>query len=1311
MLDFRTFVATLLNAFHIILGGFCSISRFSLLAVLSLTVFQGQRVSAQSVQQSELTFPMSQLESRATMKLLSNKDGLSQSSVVDLLQDKNGFIWASTGDGLVKYDGYTFTSYRHNPDNPNSISQLAKGGIIHEDSRGRIWTQALDELDPVTGIVIRHVVDSTRDILGGGPARSFLNDNEGNLWIVKGTRILTFDVKARMFSNVVLDPLDPSSSNEFRAIKLLLGKAETLWIAASNNRSGFHLFHMNTVNRQSKRILFPGEEDPSASQGQINAWNWNGLELSWFVDKNNHLWVSTWKGGSSDLFILQFDPEGVLLNSYPIEDSRSPYLDERAGQIANFFELLDGSLWCVDMTNGFLQFNKESNAWRRYYVVIRSPLWNDFIVGPIVDKTGQVLFRRARGYTDGKTLRTYSHERFDPKTGMFSDIKSNHGALNVKSDDSLPKVLIDPDGQYWFESDRQGMDRYDPETKKITQYLPKPGDVNSFTEGRFLTSLIDRSGGFWISQQGAGLFKVDTQPKPFYTITNQSEGSFDIGAAVIRGMHEARDGTLWVASQAGLHKWNKNTSTFTNFVHQPNYTRFAAGPIPIGTIAEDDFGNLILGGAMGAYRFNPKTEIFSFIPMFPKKEANDNYVSIHKIKRKPDGTFGFATADNGYLEMNAELTAVTFSTADSAFSGSPLRINTFDFSVDSDGSIWLAPMSGLVHVDADKNILFYYDREKIDQNGSTLNIINYLLPDPTNSNILWLATRGGGLAKWNKTAGTFSSFTESNSDIPNNVVYGLLPDDIGNLWLSTNNGLGRFNPANESFSQFGEEDGLQDQEFNINAFLKMSDDALVFGGIKGISVFYSSEVTEDANAPQISISKLVIYNPSADSSRSYNGIDPSMKEMTVLSHAENDLTFSFAALHFQSPEKNQYSYKLDGYEPTFSKPATTRTVRYSNLPPGEYVFRIEASNSDGAWTENGYSFAFEILPPWWRTVWAYLVYGALFVGGVYQVDRFQRRRLNRKQEEQARIDRAELEAEKASAHAKVLLAENEVKELELKKAKELEYAFSALQKAHDDLKTTQDQLIHSEKMASLGALTAGIAHEIKNPLNFINNFAEINAELADDLIEALPPSAQTEELRSILDSLRENSAVIGKHGKRADSIVRNMLQHARGSAGEMESVDLNRLIGEYIDLAFHGKRSQMTDFQSDIKRSFATDLGQVSVVPQEFSRVVLNLLSNAFDAVQERAQSESGAFAPLVEVQTSRVGSQVEIRVMDNGSGIKAENLDEVFKPFFTTKPTGAGTGLGLSMSYDIVVKAHNGTMRVESNENGGATFIVTVPG
>ncbi len=372
---------------------------------------------------------------------------------------------------------------------------------------------------------------------------------------------------------------------------------------------------------------------------------------------------------------------------------------------------------------------------------------------------------------------------------------------------------------------------------------------------------------------------------------------------------------------------------------------------------------------------------------------------------------------------------------------------------------------------------------------------------------------------------------------------------------------------------------------------------------------------------------------------------------------------------------------------------------------------IWTTSGEGLNKYDGYSFAFEILPPWWRTIWAYLAYAALLGGFFYQVDRFQRRRLSRKQEEQARIDRAELEAEKASAQARVLQAENDVKELELKKAKELKYAFSALQKALDDLKTTQDQLIHSEKMASLGALTAGIAHEIKNPLNFINNFAEINSELADDLLEALPPSAQTEELRSILDSMKENSAVIGKHGKRADSIVRNMLQHASGKAGELESTDFNRLVGEYVDLAFHGKRSQMDSFQSEIKRDFSPDVDLVPVVPQEFSRVVLNLLGNAFDAVQERALLESGPFAPLVEIRTSRVGDHVEMRVIDNGTGIKAENMDEVFKPFFTTKPTGAGTGLGLSMSYDIVVKAHNGTMRAESNEHGGATFVVTVPG
>jgi len=260
--------------------------------------------------------------------------------------------------------------------------------------------------------------------------------------------------------------------------------------------------------------------------------------------------------------------------------------------------------------------------------------------------------------------------------------------------------------------------------------------------------------------------------------------------------------------------------------------------------------------------------------------------------------------------------------------------------------------------------------------------------------------------------------------------------------------------------------------------------------------------------------------------------------------------------------------------------------------------------------------------------------------------------------------------------------------------------------AMDELKTTQQQLVQSEKMASLGALTAGIAHEIKNPLNFINNFAALSRELADELEEETDP----EEIHAILGDIKLNAAKIEEHGKRADSIVRSMMQHARAGSGERETVALNKFVDEYVDLSWHGKRAQTPDFNADIAREYGEEVGHVELMPQDFGRVLINLLANAFDAVTEQATQANGQYAPKVTVSTRRVGGEVEIRVEDNGPGIAADVEAKIFEPFFTTKPTGSGTGLGLSLSYDIITQGHSGTLHVESEEGQGAAFVIRLP-
>lgn len=321
--------------------------------------------------------------------------------------------------------------------------------------------------------------------------------------------------------------------------------------------------------------------------------------------------------------------------------------------------------------------------------------------------------------------------------------------------------------------------------------------------------------------------------------------------------------------------------------------------------------------------------------------------------------------------------------------------------------------------------------------------------------------------------------------------------------------------------------------------------------------------------------------------------------------------------------------------------------------------------------------------------------------GIYaSIQNNKERKIRKKEEEKRRLE----EARKA-----------ELEHLVVERTTELTRQKDALEKTLAELQATQDQLVHAEKMASLGELTAGIAHEIQNPLNFVNNFSELSVELAQELTEEIgKPEPDMTLVKDLARDLAQNQQKINLHGKRAAGIVTGMLQHARTSTGQKEPTDLNALADEYLRLSYHGLRARDKSFNAKMVTDFDPALGKTDVIPQDMGRVLLNLINNAFYAVAQKKNAGTGGYEPTVTVSTRLLKSgktgKVEIRIKDNGTGIPDSLKAKIFQPFFTTKPTGQGTGLGLSLAYDIVTKGHGGTMDVESREGEGTEFIIKLP-
>jgi len=289
-----------------------------------------------------------------------------------------------------------------------------------------------------------------------------------------------------------------------------------------------------------------------------------------------------------------------------------------------------------------------------------------------------------------------------------------------------------------------------------------------------------------------------------------------------------------------------------------------------------------------------------------------------------------------------------------------------------------------------------------------------------------------------------------------------------------------------------------------------------------------------------------------------------------------------------------------------------------------------------------------------------------------------------------------------------VMLEESIEDLQ-KKSRVIEEANKALTQTLEELRATQAQLIQSEKMASLGELTAGIAHEIQNPLNFVNNFSEVSNELIDEMTEQLE-KGNTEDAKAIASEVKMSLEKINLHGKRADGIVKSMLQHSRTSNNKKEPTDINVLADEYLRLAYHGLRAKDKSFNAALKTDYDENIGLIKIISQDIGRVILNLITNAFYAVMEKKKLKPEGYEPTVTVSTKKNNNKIIVSVKDNGTGIPQKALDKIFQPFFTTKPTGQGTGLGLSLSYDIVTKGHGGELKVETTDGECTEFSIILP-
>ena len=852
-------------------------------------------------------------------------------------------------------------------------------------------------------------------------------------------------------------------------------------------------------------------------------------------------------------------------------------------------------------------------------------------------------------------------------------------------------LLVDGKDRVWIASTR-GIFTWNGEVIKAYpgmesfQSLP----ISSFRGQKWI--LEDVQGGIWFI-----LFPNIAYLPPGGTEFEFPPDGHPLSTMLVTSLLSDHEGNIWFSSQSGLARLSPNQfdtySREEGLINQQVETVAPNGPDKYlistinGGMAWNDQGKIV------PFQFE-KTEwndlTTNFYYMFTDSKGNiwgcsragifkingdqqewyGRYISVRYGIEDKHGKIWFASSGQGigFLNDHKELEFLQFDSIDfqshAISSIRPLHnggwaVTTFN--------------QGLKLIDANGNLVTLDDDKGLSKSGI---FVSHQEPDGT----LWFPSQSG---LFRLKDGRVDRLNHS-SGIPALSVFNFLLDKNGYVWLPSNFGIirvakqelddyldGKIQHIN--WRLFDEGDGMRSRSCTGARHGTFLDDGTILvPTLDGVVEINPDRILTNTIPPPVVIHQFL-----------WNDQAMNLTEPVVLDPGDHRFVFSYSGLSLKAPEKVKFRFRLVGYDQDWIEATGDRRAIYTSLPYGDYRFQVIAANNDGLWNYAGDSIAFTIRRPWWHRWWAYAMYGLFLILGLMGIDRIQKRRILKKQE---RLD----------------------KEKELEHAREIREAYAKLEKTHQNLKTTQDQLIHAEKMASLGELTAGIAHEIQNPLNFVNNFAEINTELVDELFSEIK-NRDWQEIQSIAKDIKDNEQKIAHHGKRADGIVKNMLLHSRASSSESQLTNINTLADEYLRLAYHGMRARDKSFNAHLETRFDESIKEINVIPQEIGRALLNIITNAFHAVMERKIESENGYRPQVNISTQIKENGLEIRIQDNGSGIPDNLKYKIFQPFFTTKPTGEGTGLGLSLSYDII-KAHEGEIRVNSEEGKGTEFIIRLP-
>lgn len=831
----------------------------------------------------------------------------------------------------------------------------------------------------------RHL--SIDDGLSQNAVFSIIKDSQGFIWFGTKDGLNRYD--GRNFVVYQHNPFDSTTISDAYVAKLLEDKSGRIWTGALSG-------DLNILDRETDIFC---ELPMRNSEGEKVI----GNEITDIEEgPDGSVWVAT-KGDG----LFKIDVHGASGCDYQFEQFLHEPDNEQSiysNRVGNLLFDRQQTLW-IGTEKGLNRFNPSDASFSRMRFETKHPdapsISGDYKITAIHHSSSGDFWI---GVQSGLV-------KFDRNSGS-NDFFPNQYEVSEYGWGSINRIAEDPSGNLWLGT-VAGLMLFDPESEQYTYYRHDPMQPQSLSYNIISSLLIDDTNILWAGTSGLGVNILDFKANRFPTLRRSPESGSRITGFSIRSILEDQTGDVWISADV-LYRWNRNTGELFSYENNADLIQNFGNTDAYSMIQASD-GWLWMASSQGLFRHHPvsnETRLYTYSPDNPSGLLQQE---VNTIFEDRDGSLWIATFS--HISKLTDSDSGTFLHYRYPSPEYSLGIARPVIHQDRSGIFWIGTAYGLIRFNPAGNLFTVYENNPDVSSSLSNNHIKSIAEDPQHpEKYLWIGT-SGGLNKFDLSTGDFSHYSVQDG-LPNEVIYGILPDQNGHLWMSTNRGISRFNTETETFRNFDVFDGLQSNEFNTGAYYRSKSGELFFGGIQGLNYFYPEKIMDNPHQPPIVLTGLktsgeeIAYK---DNPTILNASVPKAEEVN-LSYKDDVVTFEFAALDFSAPEKNRYAYKLDGYNDDWISSGNLGSATYTNLPHGNYIFRVKGSNNDGIWNEDGLALAVIVSPPFWRTTWAYLIYGLLFFIGFYSLRRYELNRFNLKNE--LKLERVQTESLRKLDHLK-----------------------------------------------------------------------------------------------------------------------------------------------------------------------------------------------------------------------------------------------------------------------------------------------------